>query len=91
MQNLKITQLAKTAYMTGGKVSLRDKTDADREEDLKLNTLTKLSDLSVTGSDGSKKAFAAGTNTKLNISSGDKNVELEITDTTTISDVISKL
>lgn len=91
VQNLKITQLAKTAYMTGGKVSLRDKTDADGEEDLKLNTLTKLSDLSVTGSDGSKKAFAAGTNTKLNISSGDKNVELEITDTTTISDVISKL
>ena len=91
VQNLRINKLAKTAYMTGGKVSLRDKTDADGEEDLKLNTLTKLSDLSVTGSDGSKKAFAAGTNTKLNISSGDKNVELEITDTTTISDVISKL
>ncbi len=41
VQNLKITQLAKTAYMTGGKTSLRTKTDADGD-DFKLNALTKI-------------------------------------------------
>lgn len=87
VQNLKITQLAKTAYMTGGKTSLRTKTDADGD-DFKLNALTKLSDLSV---DNKGTALDLSTGTKLNIKSGDTNVELEITADTTISDVLTKL
>lgn len=87
VQNLKITQLAKTAYMTGGKASLRTKTDTDGD-DFKLNALTKLSDLSV---DNKGTALDLSTGTKLNIKSGDTNVELEITADTTISDVLTKL
>lgn len=87
VQNLKITQLAKTAYMTGGKTSLRTKTDADGD-DFKLNALTKLSDLSV---DNKGTALDLSTGTKLNIKSGDTNVELEITADTTISNVLTKL
>ena len=87
VQNLKITQLAKTAYMTGGKASLRTKTDADGD-DFKLNALTKLSDLSV---DNKGTALDLSTGTKLNIKSGDTNVELEITADTTISNVLNKL
>lgn len=87
VQNLKITQLAKTAYMTGGKASLRTKTDADGD-DFKLNALTKLSDLSM---DNNGKALDLSTGTKLNIKSGDTNVELEITADTTISNVLTKL
>ena len=87
VQNLKITQLAKTAYMTGGKTSLRTKTDADGD-DFKLNALTKLSDLSV---DNKGTALNLSTGTTLNIKSGDTNVELEITADTTISDVLTKL
>lgn len=87
VQNLKITQLAKTAYMTGGKTSLRTKTDADGD-DFKLNALTKLSDLSV---DNKGTALDLSTGTTLNIKSGDTNVELEITADTTISDVLTKL
>lgn len=87
VQNLKITQLAKTAYMTGGKTSLRTKTDADGD-DFKLNALTKLSDLSV---DNNGTALDLSTGTTLNIKSGDTNVELEITADTTISNVLTKL
>ena len=87
VQNLKITQLAKTAYMTGGKASLRTKTDADGD-DFKLNALTKLSDLSV---NNNGTALDLSTGTKLNIKSGDTNVELEITADTTISNVLTKL
>lgn len=87
VQNLKITQLAKTAYMTGGKTSLRTKTDADGD-DFKLNALTKLSDLSV---NNNGTALDLSTGTKLNIKSGDTNVELEITADTTISNVLTKL
>ena len=87
VQNLKITQLAKTAYMTGGKTSLRTKTDADGD-DFKLNVLTKLSDLSV---DNKGTALNLSTGTTLNIKSGDTNVELEITADTTISNVLTKL
>ena len=49
VQNLKVSQLAKTAYMTGGKLTLKDNVTADT----KLNALTKLSDLGIKGSDGS--------------------------------------
>ena len=87
VQNLKITQLAKTAYMTGGKTSLRTKTDADGD-DFKLNALTKLSDLSV---DNKGTALDLSAGTTLNIKSGDTNVELEITADTTISNVLTKL
>ena len=52
VQNLKVSQLAKTAYMTGGKLTLKDNVTADT----KLNALTKLSDLGIKGSDGSTVA-----------------------------------
>ena len=88
VQNLKVSQLAKTAYMTGGKLTLKDNVTADT----KLNALTKLSDLGIKGSDGSTVAgITTGDDTTLKIQSGDTSVELNITKDTTISDVLSKL
>ena len=88
VQNLKVSQLAKTAYMTGGKLTLKDNVTADT----KLNALTKLSDLGIKGSDGSTVAgITTGDDTTLKIQSGDTSVDLNITKDTTISDVLSKL
>ena len=88
VQNLKVSQLAKTAYMTGGKLTLKDNVTADT----KLNALTKLSDLGIKGSDGSTVAgITTGDDTTLKIKNGDTSVELNITKDTTISDVLSKL
>lgn len=88
VQNLKITQLAKTAYMTGGKLSLKDNVTADT----KLNALTKLSDLGIKSSDGSTvDGITTGDDTTLKIQNGDTSVDLNITKDTTISDVLSKL
>lgn len=89
VQSLKVDQLAKTAYMTGGQMSLKD----DADEGTKLTALTKLSDLKVTNSGGTSSAFTAGTNTVLNIKTKGSNtpVTLEIGEDTTISDVLSKL
>lgn len=86
VQSLKVDQLAKTAYLTGGQVSLK----SDADEDTKLTALTKLSDLGV-GRD--KTGFDAGTGTVLNIKTkgSDTPVTLEIGENTTISDVLSKL
>lgn len=86
VQSLKVDQLAKTAYMTGGQVSLK----ADADEDTKLTALTKLSDL---GFGKDKTGFEAGTGTVLNIKTkgSDTPVTLEIGEDTTISDVLSKL
>ncbi len=86
VQSLKVDQLAKTAYMTGGQVSLK----ADVDEDTKLTALTKLSDL---GFGKDKTGFEAGTGTVLNIKTkgSDTPVTLEIGEDTTISDVLSKL
>ena len=86
--NLKITQLAKTAYMTGGKLTLKDNVTADT----KLNALTKLSDLGIKSSDGSTvDGITTGDDTMLKIQNGDTSVDLNITKDTTISDVLSKL
>ena len=83
-----ISDRAKTAYMTGGKLTLKDNVTADT----KLNALTKLSDLGIKGSDGSTVAgITTGDDTTLKIQSGDTSVELNITKDTTISDVLSKL
>ena len=88
VQNLKVSQLAKTAYMTGGKLTLKDNVTADT----KLNALTRLSDLGIKGSDGSTVAgITTGDDTTLKIQSGDTSVDLNITKDTTISDVLSKL
>ena len=84
VQTLKVTQLAKTAYMTSGKVNLKDGTSSDT----KINTLTKLSSLGV-GADKAEAEF--GDDTTLTIKNGDTSVDLNITQTTTISDVLSKL
>ena len=86
VQSLKVDQLAKTAYMTGGQVSLK----ADVDEDTKLTALTKLSDL---GFGKDKTGFEAGTGTVLNIKTkgSDTPVTLEIGEDTTISDVLAKL
>ncbi len=71
VQSLEIKQLAKTSYLTGGKVQY-----SGSEE---LTALTKLSDLGI----------AAGE--KLNIEVGGETTTLEITESTTISDVLNKL
>lgn len=87
VQSLQVKQLAKTAYMTAGKITLKENVTADT----KLNALTKLSYLGVTNSDGSVKDFVAGDDTTLKIQNGDTTVDLDITKDTTISDVLSKL
>ena len=84
VQTLQVTQLAKTAYMTGGKVGFKDGVSSDT----KLTTLTKLSFLGV-GKDKAEPNF--GDDTKLTIQNGDTSVDLEITSETSISDVLSKL
>ncbi|MFQ8980478.1 MAG: hypothetical protein ACLR6I_07985 [Waltera sp.] len=91
VQNLKITQLAKTAYMTGGKLYLENQDRCRLRTIPSLNALTKLSDLS-----GSRAVTARGRHLTtgydtLNIKSGDTSVELNITADTTISDVLTKL
>lgn len=88
VQSLKVSQLAKTAYMTGGKLTLKDNVTADT----KLNALTKLSDLGIKSSDGSTvDGITTGDDTTLKIQNGDTSVDLNITKDTTISDVLSKL
>ena len=84
VQTLKVTQLAKTAYMTGGKVSFH----AGVSSGGKIDTLTRLSFLGV-GAD--KKEPTIGDDTTLTIQNGDTTVDLNITESTSISDVLSKL
>ena len=71
VQSLEVNELAKTAYMTGGKV-----TSASGD----VTALTKISELDGFGGTG-----------QIRLSMGDKSVDIDITDETTISDVLTQL
>lgn len=73
VQTLEVSKLAKTAYLTGGKVNYTG--------DGSVSALSKLSDLGFTGSGSGM----------LNIKAGSKEVNFEVNENTTISDVLNKL
>lgn len=75
VQSLKVKRLAKTGYLTGAKMK-----SASNEN---LTALSKLSDLT-----GGDSIIDAG---RINIKAGSKEVSLEVTADTTISDVMTKL
>ncbi len=77
VQSLKISQLAKAGYLTGGVVKAVDSTGTATGE--KVTALSKMSDLGFTGE------------TTLNITTNGKSKELKITENTSISDVLSAL
>lgn len=73
VQSLKIKQLAKTGYLTGGRIEAE-------KEGKSLTALSKISDI---------KGFQAGGTIDLNVAG--KTTSIEITEETTISDVLSKM
>ena len=77
VQSLKVKQLAKTGYLTGAKMKSKSTSGES------LTALSKLSDLE--GSD------AIGDGGQISIKTGDKEVSLNVTADTTISDVMTKL
>lgn len=77
VQDLSINKLAKTAYLTGGKVSKRE--GADSEE---LSALTKMSDL---------MDFTNGGTKTLTLNANGNTKEISLTADTTISDVLTEL
>ncbi len=94
VQNLEVNRLAKTAYLTGGKVALADPDETDDQGNtVQLTATTKVSKLSglsteFYGTDGS--ALTAVTKT-LDITVGNDTKSLTIDSETTISDVLTKL
>lgn len=87
VQELSVKQLAKTAYLTGGEVT----TGAGGEA---VTALTKISDLKMTDKDGNVTGGmgALATNPgKINITNGSTSVDIDITENTTISDVLTQL
>lgn len=76
VQSLKITQLAKSGYLTGGVVSATD----ENSETAKATALSKLSDLGYTGGA-----------TTLNISTEGRDYSINITADSTISDVLTAI
>lgn len=84
VQTLEVSQLAKTAYLTGGKVSKIGGAGSDD-----LTALTKMKDLMTfeTDADGNEIAKSL----KLKDGSGAELVNIELTSDTTISDVLTQL
>ncbi len=80
VQALKVSQLAKTGYLTGAQLK-----NADGEPG-EYTALTKLSELSVDG--GATMFSGEGT---FSVKAGDKEVDINVTADTTISDVLTKL
>ncbi len=78
VQSLKINKLAKTGYMTGGELELKDGVDGS------VNALTKLSEL---------EGFNLGSGDKgtFTVKSAGGTVDIEVTGDTTISDVLNKI
>lgn len=78
VQTLSISRLAKTGYLTGGKVELKNGVDGS------VSALTKLSDL---------EGFNLGTGNKgtFTVKSASGTVDIEITGDTTISDVLNQI
>lgn len=87
VQELEVKQLAKTAYLTGGKVQ-----KIEGASDEELSALTKMSDLmafeKTTDGDGNETEVAKTLTLNKNDGSA---VEIELTSSTTISDVLTKL
>lgn len=84
VQNLQVKQLAKTGYLTGGKIS--------GVEGSQLTALSKLSEIFTQNADGSySQAFGDGGSGVINITAGGKSVDIEMNGDTTISDVLTKL
>ena len=83
VQSLEIKQLAKTAYLTGDKVS-----KIAGASDEELSALTKMSDLMTFEKDANGNEIAK--NLKLTKQDGTE-VDIELTSETTISDVLTKL
>ena len=83
VQSLEINQLAKTAYLTGDKVS-----KIAGASDEELSALTKMSDLMTFEKDANGNEIAK--NLKLTKQDGTE-VDIELTSETTISDVLTKL
>jgi flagellar hook-associated protein 2 len=76
VQSLKIEKLAKTGYLTGAAIKGKDGKE--------LTALSKLSDIDGMG-------LAAGATGTINIKTGNKSVDIEITGDTTISDVLTQI
>lgn len=75
VQKLKVTQLAKSAYMTGGEIS----TEGTTLDGAKATSGTKLKDLGIE------------VGSKINIKVGDKDNEIEVTEDMTLGNLASKL
>lgn len=75
VQTLSVDKLAKTGYLTGGKI-----TSASGD---KLTALSKMSEL--TG------GLGTGESSTINVACGDKSVDINITGDTTISDVLTQM
>ncbi len=78
VQELEVLELAKTSYMTGGEMSFNGSTS--------LTALTQLRWLN-----NGDEALQIAENSKLTINAGDKTVEMDITEKTSISDILGKL
>lgn len=84
VQELEISQLAKTGYLTGGKVTTGDGGEA-------VTALTKISDLKQVDEDGNVIGSFSGSG-RINVTAGNTSVDINIIeDKTTISDVLSQL
>lgn len=83
VQSLQINRLAKTAYLTGGKVSKIEGASSDD-----LNALTKMKDLMTFETDNDGNEISK--NLKLTKEDGTE-LDIELTSTTTISDVLTEL
>lgn len=83
VQELEISQLAKTGYLTGGKVTTGNGGEA-------VTALTKISDLKQVDKDGKVIGSFSGSG-RINVTTGNTSVDINIDDKTTISDVLSQL
>lgn len=83
VQELRVNQLAKTAYLTGGKVTTGDGGEA-------VTALTKISDLKMTDKDGNVTGGFTGAGS-FNVTTGSTSVDINVTADTTISDVLNQL
>lgn len=88
VQTLEVNQLAKTAYLTGGKVSL--KADSTSSELTALTTMGDLMDFE-TDADGNEIARKLTLNQYDADGNVSNSVDLEITSSTSISDVLTTL
>ena len=83
VQNLEVKQLAKTAYLTGGKIEKREGSST-----ASMNALLTMDDLMTFDKDENGKEISKN----LTLSKADgSTVDIELTSSTTISDILTKL